>query len=145
MTMRSPGRACDLSQTHQEAYPQVAYHLVHTCNILFRILQLLTLCYFRGVFFSFLFFFCLRIKIARMYCTHYDPARFNYRALHPRGIIAAATSVTPRSVASRLNCAEALRVSWISTLIPSELMCLFVWGDNGIMVDPNPNTKMSRK
>lgn len=70
---------------------------------------------------------------------------YNYCALHPTGIIAAATSVTPRSVASKLNCAEALRVSCTSTLIPSELMCRFVCGDNGTILDPSPIIKISRK
>ena len=41
---------------------------------------------------------------------------------YPMGINAAAISVTPRSVARRLNCAAAFRVSCTSTRIPRELM-----------------------
>lgn len=66
-----------------------------------------------------------------------------HRALHPIGIIAAATSDTPRSVASKLNCADAFRVSWTSTRMPRELICFFVWGDNGMMPDPMPRMRMS--
>ena len=62
----------------------------------------------------------------------------HYRPFHPLGIIAAAISDTPLSVASILNCAAALRVSTISIRIPSALMCFLVSGESGYIAAPIP-------
>ncbi|TFB05816.1 hypothetical protein CCMA1212_001544 [Trichoderma ghanense] len=66
------------------------------------------------------------------------------------GINAAATSDTPRSVASRLNCAAAFLVSSISTLIPSRETCSLVRGLSGKFLGPeyetmNPHILLSKK
>jgi hypothetical protein len=50
----------------------------------------------------------------------------------PMGTIAAATWPTPRSVASRLNCAAAFLVSWTSNRMPRSLRYLRTAGARGI-------------
>lgn len=68
----------------------------------------------------------------------------SYRpSFHPIGTSAAATCVTPRSVASRLNCAEAFLVSETSSRMPSSLMCFRVFGDMGTIVGPVPTIRRS--
>lgn len=66
-------------------------------------------------------------------------------SLHPKGIKAAATSETPRSVASKLNCAAAFLVSNISTLMPSSEMHLLVCGLNGRLFLPTPSMRRSEQ
>lgn len=66
-------------------------------------------------------------------------------SFHPMGIKAAATSETPRSVASRLNCAAAFLVSKTSTLIPSSAMCFLVSGLSGRLCFPTPMTSKSKQ
>ena len=51
---------------------------------------------------------------------------FHFPSCQPIGIMAAATCCTPRSVARRLNCAAALRVSDTSSLMPRSLICFLV-------------------
>lgn len=59
------------------------------------------------------------------------------------GINAQATLPTPRSVASRLNCAAAFRVSCTSTRMPSELMYCLVSGAMGYIEGPRPSMSRS--
>lgn len=56
---------------------------------------------------------------------------------------AAATSPTPRSVASKLNWAAAFRVSSTSSRIPNEIICSLVSGETGSMEDPTPRIRRS--
>ncbi len=56
---------------------------------------------------------------------------------------AAATFATPLSVARRLNWAAAFLVSWTSTRIPSELICLRVSGEMGCTEGPSPRIRRS--
>ncbi len=64
-------------------------------------------------------------------------------SLHPIGISAAATSSTPLSVASRLYCAAAFRVSSTSTLMPRFPIARLVAGLSGRISGPNPNINKS--
>lgn len=64
-------------------------------------------------------------------------------SFQPRGIRAAATFPTPRSVASRLNWAAAFLVSCTSIRIPSELICFRVCGEIGCIEVPNPSINRS--
>ena len=64
-------------------------------------------------------------------------------SFQPTGIITAATSSVPLSVASRLNCDAAFRVSSTSTLIPRALMAFLVSGLSGAMRGPTPNINKS--
>ena len=64
-------------------------------------------------------------------------------SFQPIGIRAAATSFTPRSVASMLYCEAALRVSSTSTRIPSALMACRVAGLSGRISGPTPMIKRS--
>ncbi len=64
-------------------------------------------------------------------------------SLHPMGINAHATLPTPRSVASRLNCAAAFRVSCTSTRMPSELIYCLVSGAIGYIEGPRPSISRS--
>ena len=64
-------------------------------------------------------------------------------SFHPMGINAAATSETPRSVASKLNWAAAFLVSSTSTLMPSSAMCCLVCGLKGMLLLPTPMTSKS--
>lgn len=82
------------------------------------------------------------------YCTYimivtFKISRLDYIPFHPIGIIAAAISETPRSVASRLNCAAAFLVSTTSTLTPSELICFLVSGESGMIEPPIPRINRS--
>ena len=63
----------------------------------------------------------------------------------PMGISAAATSPTPLSVASRLNCAAAFLVSSTSTLMPRSAMRCLVCGLSGKLFLPTPMTKRSTR
>jgi hypothetical protein len=56
----------------------------------------------------------------------------------PIGISAAATCCTPRSVASRLNCAAAFLVSWISSRMPRLLRYFLIAGAMGVTRGPVP-------
>ena len=67
----------------------------------------------------------------------------HFGSLHPIGIKAAAILLTPLSVARRLNCAAAFRVSCISTLIPNELIYFLVSGEMGYIDGPSPKMSMS--
>lgn len=83
----------------------------------------------------------------------YTKITFNYNlhsaaptpSTHPSGISTAATSVTPRSVASRLNCDAAFLVSRTSTRIPSDEMCFFNSGLRGTLFSPVPMISRSIK
>lgn len=57
--------------------------------------------------------------------------------------MAAATLLTPLSVANKLNCAAAFLVSCISTLIPRELIHLLVCGEMGYVLAPKPRMRRS--
>ena len=59
------------------------------------------------------------------------------------GIKAAAMSLIPRSVASKLNCDAAFRVSRTSILMPRLLMYFLSWGLIGRMLGPRPNINIS--
>jgi hypothetical protein len=59
-------------------------------------------------------------------------------SLHPIGTSAAATCPTPRSVASRLNCAAAFLVSCISSRMPRSLRYLRTLGAIGYTLGPVP-------
>jgi hypothetical protein len=59
-------------------------------------------------------------------------------SVHPIGTNAAATCPTPRSVASKLNCAAAFRVSCISSRMPRSLRYLRTWGAIGYTLGPVP-------
>lgn len=61
----------------------------------------------------------------------------------PIGIRTAAISVTPLSVASRLNCAAAFLVSSTSTRMPSLATACLVDGLSGAMLFPVPIINMS--
>lgn len=82
--------------------------------------------------------------------AHNDPAGFpgslSLSARHvpnPTGTSAAATSPTPRSVASRLNELAAFRVSSTSTLYPRPWRCARVRGESGRICAPVPITRRS--
>jgi hypothetical protein len=64
-------------------------------------------------------------------------------SLKPIGIRAPATAFNPLSVASRLYCAAAFLVSWISTLIPRELRCCLTRGLTGRISLPRPSMSKS--
>lgn len=66
-------------------------------------------------------------------------------SFQPMGIRAAATCWTPRSVAKRLNCEAALRVSATSRRMPRSLMCFRVSGETGMMFGPVPRIRRSRR
>jgi len=73
--------------------------------------------------------------------SYIHPAPFP--STHPIGINAAATSLTPRSVARRLNCAAALCVSSTSTRMPKLLICRLVSGLSGRISRPKPSISKS--
>ena len=76
---------------------------------------------------------------------HKSAMQFHLGSFQPRGISAAATSPTPRSVARRLNCEAAFLVSCISTRMPKELIYLLVSGDRGRIEGPRPRTSRSKE
>jgi len=69
---------------------------------------------------------------------------YNYFiSLHPIGTNAAATCPAPRSVANRLNCAAAFRVSCTSSLSPSPFKYCLTLGASGMIVGPVPMMRIS--
>lgn len=64
-------------------------------------------------------------------------------SFQPIGIIAAATSFTPLSVANKLNCAAAFLVSNTSTRMPSAAICRLVSGLRGMIEGPVPMIRRS--
>lgn len=83
--------------------------------------------------------------LRQQFLCYYPSRPAPFPSTHPMGINAAATSPTPLSIASRLNCDAAFRVSKISTRSPSSPMRCRVSGLRGRIVGPVPMTSRSVK
>lgn len=77
------------------------------------------------------------------YSVYYSQFYTFIGSFQPIGMRAAATSPTPRSVASRLNWAAAFLVSCTSIRMPSALICFRVSGEMGCIEGPNPSINRS--
>lgn len=84
-------------------------------------------------------------KSVRVSLKSSQPTAFIFQrpSRQPIGTSAAATCCTPLSVASRLNCDAALRVSCTSSRIPKSFICFLVAGETGAIMRPVPRMRRS--
>jgi hypothetical protein len=88
-------------------------------------------------------YICLLVQSPRTSARPKQKHFLQAPSFHPIGTNAAATCCKPLSVANKLNCAAAFRVSWISTRTPSSVKSFLVAGLRGRIPGPVPRISKS--